>query len=454
MAISNLATQVGQDPALVQQALAERGVQYLLASFVELAGVSKAKLVPISHLADVARDGAGFAGFAAGHMGQGPHSPDIAVMPDLASLSILPWRPNVAWCAGDVHVEGQPWPYCPRLILKRQIERARAGGFVFKTGIEPEFFLVQRNEHGRLVLADGLDGMTKPCYDQRTLSRNLDFLTTLVNAMQELGWDPYAGDHEDANGQFEIDWAYADSLTTADRYVFMRYMVKVLAEERGWIATFMPKPFAQLTGNGAHMHMSLWDATHDTPLFEDLSDALGLSQLAYHFIGGLQAHARGLAAITAPTVNSYKRLTRGSTRSGSTWAPIYITYGGNNRTQMLRVPGPGRVENRTVDGACNPYLATAALLAAGLDGIERGLASGAPNFKNMFEAGATSGNGHIGVLPSTLAEAVDALEQDTVLREALGADYAATYIAAKREEWEDYHNAVSQWEVDRYIDLY
>jgi glutamine synthetase len=455
MAMAEIPAATEVAPAELRGQLEERGVRFLLVSFVALPGVPKAKLVPVAHLEDVARDGAGFAGFAVGDMGQGPHSPDMAAMPDFSSLQVLPWRKDVAWAAGDVYVEGAQWPYCPRGVLKRQMARAHDMGFTFKTGIEPEFFLLSRDEQGRLCLADSRDSLVKPCYDQRTLTRNLDFLTTLVGYMQELGWDPYANDHEDANGQFEIDWTYAGCLTTADRYVFMRYMVKVLAEQRGWIATFMPKPFAHLTGNGAHFHMSLWDAARDTPLFEDLGDPLGLSSLAYHFIGGLKAHARALAAITSPTVNSYKRLIKGNARSGATWAPVYVSYGGNNRTQMLRIPAPGRVENRTVDGACNPYLATAALLAAGLDGVEKGLDGGTPNLRNMYDLShdelAQLG---IAVLPSTLIEAVEALEEDDVVRAALGDELAQTYIEAKRAEWEDYHNSISQWEIDRYIDLY
>ncbi|GAC1429632.1 MAG: type III glutamate--ammonia ligase [Chloroflexota bacterium] len=455
MAMTEMPVVRGMAPAELRGHLEERGVRFLFVSFVTLAGVPKAKLVPVAHLEDVAHAGAGFAGFAVGDMGQGPHSPDMAAMPDFSSLQVLPWRKEVSWVAADVHVEGAPWPYCPRGVLKRQIARAQSLGFTFKTGIEPEFFLLSRDEQGRLCVADRQDSLTKPCYDQRTLSRNLDFLTTLVSSMQELGWDPYASDHEDANGQFEVDWTYADCLTTADRYVFMRYMVKVLAEQRGWIATFMPKPFSHLTGNGAHLHMSLWDAGRDTPLFEDPDDPLGLSSLAYHFIGGLKAHARALAAITSPTVNSYKRLIMGNARSGATWAPVYVSHGGNNRTQMLRIPAPGRIENRTVDGACNPYLATAALLAAGLDGIERGLHGGEPNRRNMYEVSQDE-LAHLGitVLPATLKDAVEALEEDEVVRAALGEELAATYLAAKRAEWEDYHNSISQWEIDRYLELY
>lgn len=455
MAVVDVPAQSRTSPAEMRRHLEAQGVKFLLTSFVEMAGVSKAKLVPITHLEDVAREGAGFAGFAAGVLGQGPNSPDIAAMPDLASLLVLPWRPEVAWAAGDIYVEGNPWHYCPRGILKNQIARAQTLGYTFKTGIEPEFFLVRKDEHGRLSLADAQDDLAKPCYDQRTLTRSLDFLTTLVTYMQELGWDPYANDHEDANGQFEIDWAYSDCLTTADRYIFMRYMVKVLAEQRGWTATFMPKPFSHLTGNGAHFHMSLWDVGKDTPLFEDSDDGYGLSKLAYHFIGGLKAHARAIAAVTAPTVNSYKRLIMGNSRSGATWAPVYVSYGGNNRTQMLRIPAGGRVENRTIDGACNPYLAAAVLLAAGLDGIEKGLDAGAPNERNMYEMSeAELKQLGIAILPATLKEAIDALQQDEVILSALGAEYAQAYISAKRDEWEEYHNSISQWEIDRYVDLF
>lgn len=443
------------DAAELRSTLEAQGVRFLLASFVGMAGVPKAKLVPIAHLESVASAGAGFAGFAVGAMGQGPHSPDLMAIPDLRALQVLPWRREVVWAPSILHVDGRAWFCCPRLILERQIERAAALGYAFKTGVEPEFFLVRRDAAGRPVLADALADLSKPCYDQRTLTRSMDFLATLVDAMQDMGWDPYAADHEDGNGQFEIDWAYSDCLTTADRYTFFRYMVKVLAETRGWIATFMPKPFSHLTGTGAHVHMSMWDAATDAPLFEDTSDALGLSTLAYHFIGGLKAHAGALAAITSPSVNSYKRLIAGHARSGATWAPISVCYGGNNRTQMLRVPGPGRIENRIVDGSCNAYLATAALLAAGLDGIARGLPAGAAERRNMYELSVEDREREgIAVLPATLRDAVDALEADPVIRDALGEEYARLYIAEKRAEWQSYHDAVSQWEIDRYLDLF
>jgi len=232
-------------------------------------------------------------------------------------------------------------------------------------------------------------------------------------------------------------------------------MVKTLAEQRGLIATFMPKPFANLTGSGAHFHTSLWDAAKDVNLFEDLGDENGLSRLAYWWIGGLKEHAKALTAVTAPTVNSYKRLVRGAPRSGSTWAPVYITYGGNNRTQMLRIPGPGRVENRTIDGSCNPYLAAAVTLAAGLDGIAKRTDPGPRNDRNLYEVPYEQLQEEgIGLLPRTLSEALDELERDEVVLDALGRDYARLFIEAKREEWQRYHNYVSQWEIDNYLYLF
>jgi glutamine synthetase len=430
-------------------------IDFFLCSFVEMAGVPKAKIVPTTHLKDMAEGSAGFAGFAAGDIGQGPHDSDLVAKPDFRSAAILPWRKDMAWVASDIEVEGKPWAYCPRVILKRQLDRAKSMGYVFKTGVEPEFMLLKRQENGGYVPFDHLDQMAKPCYDLRTLGRNLDFATTALKAMQELGWQPYATDHEDANCQFEINWTYSDALTTADRHVFFRWMIKTLAEQAGWHATFMPKPFANLTGNGCHFHTSLWDVKTDKPLFHSDKDELGLTPLAYHFLGGLKAHARAMAAITAPTVNSYKRLVKKSPDSGATWAPVYITYGGSNRTQMIRIPAPGRLENRTVDGAINPYLATAVILAAGLDGIQRKLSPGKPNFKNLYEATDEElEKDGIQTLPRTLAEAVDELEKDPVILDALGKEYGPYYVQTKRSEWTRYHQAVSDWELENYVETF
>lgn len=439
----------------------ERGIEFLFAQFVDMHGKPSAKLVPAHHLDDLLTDGAGFAGFAAGDLGQGPDDPDISAIPDPHSLTILPWKPNVARFACDVTVEGEPWPFCPRTILRNSLERAKALGYELKIGAELEYFLVRQTEDGGIEIADKLDTLDLPCYDMRALTRNLDFVSNISKAVTELGWDNYATDHEDANGQFEQNFHFADALTTCDRAVFFRYMVESLAQERGLIATFMPKPFANLTGNGCHFHASLWSGGDN--LFEaDPSDdprGLGLSELAYNFIGGLKAHAKAYIAVTAPTVNSYKRLVVGAPTSGATWAPAYVSYGYNNRTQMLRVPAPGRIEDRTVDGSCNPYLAAAAMLAAGLDGIERKLDPGDPNSDNLYTYTEEQRNEKgIELLPANLLDATRELERDDVLRAALGktrdGDYVDYFVTVKRREWQAAHEQITGWELDRYLQLF
>ncbi len=444
------------DPLERAKALRDRqGVEFFLFSFVEMSGAPKAKIVPAHHLEDMAKEGAGFAGFAAGNIGQGPHDPDLIAIPDWRSLIVLPWRKNIAWAASNTFVEGKSWPYCPRTILQNYLEKVRKEhNLVFKTGVEAEFFLLRRAD-GRYLPWDPSDTLTKPCYDLGALSRNFDLMTSLVKYMEELGWDPYANDHEDANCQFEVNWVYSDALTTADRHTFFKYMVKQLAEQHGLVATFMPKPFAHLTGNGAHFHMSLWDAKKDVNLFEDAKDENGLSKMAYHFMGGLLKHARAMAAITNPIVNSYKRLIRGAPLSGATWAPVYVTWGGSNRTQYIRIPSPGRCEIRTIDGAANPYLAAAVTLAAGLDGIKNKIDPGPKNQDNLYEvAEAELARRKIGFLPQSLAEALDEFEKDKVIQEPLGEEYARYYVQVKREEWRQYHNSVSQWEIDNYLPIY
>jgi len=343
---------VATDPRLeeVRKITKGRGVEFFFAQFVDMYSRPSAKLVPAANLDDLANDGAGFAGFAAGEIGQLPSDPDIAAMPDLDSLTLVPWQENLARFACDVTVEGEPWPYCPRTILKRQLARAKELGYDFKIGLELEYFLVRRRADGSIEIADQQDTLEKPCYDMAGLTRRYDFLTTVSKYCNEMGWGNYANDHEDANGQFEQNFMYDDALVSCDRAIFFRYMVHTLAEQHGMIATFMPKPFTNLTGNGCHFHMSLWDG--ETNLFLDENDprGLGLSELAYNFIGGLKAHARAYSAVTAPTVNSYKRLKLGTTTSGATWSPVWISYGYNNRTQMLRIPGPGRRLDEPVPG--------------------------------------------------------------------------------------------------------
>jgi glutamine synthetase len=433
-----------------------RGVEFFFAQFVDMYGRPSAKLVPAANLDDLATEGAGFAGFAAGEIGQMPSDPDIAAIPDLNSLTLVPWQQNLARFACDITVEGEPWPYCPRTILRNQVSRARELGYEFKIGLELEYFLVRRREDGSIEIADAQDTLDKPCYDMAGLTRRYDFLTTVSKYCNELGWGNYANDHEDANGQFEQNFQYSDALTSCDRAIFFRYMVHTLAEQHGMIATFMPKPFTTLTGNGCHFHMSLWDGETNLFLDEDDPRGLGLSELAYRFIGGLKKHARAYSAVTAPTVNSYKRLKLGSTTSGATWSPVWISYGYNNRTQMLRIPGPGRVEDRTIDGSANPYLAATAILAAGLDGIENNLDAGEPNSENLYMQPIAELRARgLQTLPSNLFEATMELERDDVLRAALGRgrneDYVDYFIGVKREEWNRYHEQVTQWELDEYL---
>jgi len=445
----------------VRRVVSEQGIQFLFAQFVDMHGKPSAKLVPAHHIDDLLTDGAGFAGFAAGDIGQGPHDPDMIAIPDPESLTILPWKPNVARFACDVTVEGEPWPFCPRTILRNALARAKELGFEPRIGAELEYFLLRRTEDGGIAPADPLDTLDLPCYDMRALTRNLDFVSLVSQSVTSLGWDNYATDHEDANGQFEQNFQFDDALTTCDRAIFFRYMVESLAQERGLLATFMPKPFANLTGNGCHFHFSLWRDGEN--LFEcDPADdprGLGLSPLAYNFIGGLKAHAKAYIAVTAPTVNSYKRLVVGAPNSGATWAPAYISYGYNNRTQMLRIPDAGRIEDRTVDGSCNPYLAATAMLAAGLDGIERELDAGEPNSANLYELSAEERAAQgIDLLPGNLLDATRELEKDDVLRKALGktrdGDYVDYFVKVKRGEWQAAHEQITQWELDRYLSLF
>jgi glutamine synthetase len=438
------------------------GIDFFYAMFVDMHGKPCAKMIPVQAIELLLDGGAGFAGFAAGPMGQTPADPDMLAVPDLDSYTVVPWQSNVAVLQCDIHVEGEEWPYSPRVILKRQLAKLAERGLTLNVGVEAEYFLVRRKPGGGIELADELDVAPAPCYDAKALTRMFPHLSTVSTYMNALGWSNYANDHEDANGQFEQNFRYADALTTADRLIFFRYMVHTLAHQAGMAATFMPKPFAHLTGNGLHVHTSLWQTSSGKPLFEpEQEDArgLGLSPMAYQFAAGLIEHAPAAVAVTCPTVNSYKRMGVGAPDSGATWAPAYATYGGNNRTQMLRVPEAGRLENRSVDGAANPYLAFTVLLAAGLDGVDRGLDPGEPNRDNLFTlpAAEVAARG-IKAMPPTLLHAADNLVHDDVLRAALGkvrdGDYIDYFADIKRREFMDYHSAVSDFEVERYLTLF
>jgi glutamine synthetase len=445
----------------VRKIVKDNGIEFLFAQFVDMHGKPSAKLVPAHHLDDLLTEGAGFAGFAAGDIGQGPDDPDMIAMPDPTTLTILPWRPTVARFACNVTVEGEDWDYCPRTILRRALARAAEQGYELRIGAELEYFLLRRAADGSLELADPLDTLDQPCYDMRALTRNLDFVSEVSRAITDLGWDNYATDHEDANGQFEQNFQYDEALKTCDRAIFFRYMVESLAQQRGLIATFMPKPFAHLTGNGCHFHVSLWKDGENVFECDPAQDkrGLGLTELGYSFIGGLKANAKAYIAITAPTVNSYKRLVVGAPTSGATWAPAYVSYGYNNRTQMLRVPAAGRVEDRTVDGSCNPYLAATAMLAAGMDGVERGLDAGDPNGANLYKMSVEDREAAgIETLPANLLDATRELEGNAALRKAFGTtrggDYIDYFIECKRREVQAAHEQITQWELDRYLQLY
>jgi glutamine synthetase len=425
-------------------ALAEQsGTRFILALFVDLRGKPCAKLVPVEAVDLLATEGVGFAGYAVGAMGQEPKDPDLMAIPDLASFTPIPFiKDGLAIVHCDPHVNGEPWPYAPRVILKALIQRAADAGFEPWVGAEVEYFLLHRNPDGSLSVADAADTAAQPCYDARGVTRMYDHLAAISVAMNTLGWSNYANDHEDGNGQFEQNFQFAEALTTADRVITLRYLLSMIAAERGMVATFMPKPFAEKTGSGLHLHLSL--TSGGTPVFpaDDDSRGLGLSETAYAFIGGILGHAGALQAVVAPTVNSYKRTGATTTASGSSWAPRTPTYGGNDRTHYIRVPDSARIELRGGDGSANPYLAIAAALGAGLDGIKR-----------TADPGDIGGQGR-SALPPTLLHAIDELESDPMVAGVLDAagDGVAGYFARiKREEFFAYHSAVTPWEIDNYL---
>lgn len=419
----------------------KRGMKYFLISYTDLFGAQRAKLVPAAAIGGMQKSGAGFAGFAT-WLDMSPADPDLFAKPDPDSLLQLPWKPEVGWLAADLWMNGQPVQASPRNALKKQIARAAELGLQMKTGVECEFFLISPDGAG---VADAADTQAKPCYDQQALMRRYDVITEICDGMGILGWKPYQNDHEDANGQFEMNWEFDDVLLTADRHAFFKYMVRSIAEKHGLRATFMPKPFVHLTGNGCHMHVSMWNGKDNA----FIAPGGGLSEMGLHFIGGVIHSADAMAAFTNPTVNSYKRINAPRTVSGATWAPNSVTWTGNNRTHMIRVPEDDRFELRLADGATNPYLLPAVTLAAGLDGIANRRDPGKRLDINMYTDGHTISN--VKQLPLNLLDALRALEASDVIKNALGS-LVPSYLKLKHGEWNDFSRHMTTWERDHTLD--
>ena len=440
----------------LQIELAGKGVKYCVGAYVDIHGVPKGKFVPIEHFEHFARGSELYTGYALDGLGQAPNDDEISSVPDLDRIVQLPWRPEVAWMPADNYFHGHPYPLNTRVLLRNVLGEAARMGFSFNLGIECEIYVLKQDERGRLVVPNPDDNLEKSCYDVKRFLDVFPWLDDMVSTMNGLGWDVYSFDHEDGNSQFEFDFKFADALTMADRYLFFRQMAKALGEKHGLLATFMPKPFADKTGNGAHFNMSLTDKNSGRNLFADEPRrdprGLGLSALGYSFIAGILRHGRALCAVLAPTVNSYKRLIRRGAMSYYSWAPVFNSFGTNNRTNSVRIPmGGGRCESRNADSSCNPYLAAALVLAAGLEGVREELNPGDPHHENLYELKpAELVKAGVEELPRTLAEAVDAFEQDPFVERILGADLQSEFIKYKRAEWQDYHQAVSQWEIDRY----
>lgn len=433
---------------------AKSGVKYFMISFTDLFGGQRAKLVPAQAIAEMQQDGAGFAGFAT-WLDMTPAHPDMLAVPDPSSIIQLPWKPEVAWVASNCVMEGKDVAQAPRNVLRRLIDDAAQEGLHVKTGVEAEFFLL--SPEGTQI-SDPFDTAEKPCYDQQAVMRRYDVVREICDYMLDLGWGPYQNDHEDANGQFEMNWEFDDVLKTADKHSFFKFMVKSVAEKHGLRATFMPKPIEGLTGNGCHAHISVWDAPGNAAkinVFAGSGDGptgeVGLSERGKHFLGGIMKHANALAAITNPTVNSYKRINAPRTLSGATWAPNTVTWTGNNRTHMVRVPGPGRFELRLADGAANPYLLQAVIIAAGLSGLRSQADPGKRYDIDMY----TEGHKVRGApqLPLNMLDALRAYEKDKALKTAMGDAFSSAFLTLKKQEWNSYVSHFTQWEKDNTLDI-
>ena len=454
--------------------LTQKGVKYCFSSYVDVHGIPKGKTVPIHHFERMMRGSELFTGAALDGLGQGPHDDELAIHPDPKAVVQLPWRPEIAWAPGNLKYHNEPWPMCSRTVLARQVERAAKLGLQFNLGIECELYVVD-NSDGTVKPHNPKDTLAKAAYDFLLTLESYEWLDEVVSYMNQLGWDVHSFDHEDANGQYEFDFAYADVMTMADRYVLWRLLTKEIARRYGWEATFMPKPYADRTGSGSHFNMSLSSLKTGKNISGDKRDprGCGLSKLAYQFLGGVKRHAKAIVATTCPIVNSYKRLIKTGSMTGFTWAPIFISYGGNNRTHMLRVPmvrpqvegsaDPGegvylssaRWECRAVDPAMNPYLAAAMMLGAGLNGIEEDIDPGDPIDLNMYEqSDAELRKMGVSELPRTLLEAIDAFSADSLSEQVMGPQLKQAYVDLKYGEWWDYHSHVSDWEIDTYLTRY
>ncbi|MBI4697014.1 MAG: type III glutamate--ammonia ligase [Gammaproteobacteria bacterium] len=444
----------------IQADLKAKGVKYCLGAYVDIHGLPKGKFVPIDHLPHMAEGSELYTGYALDGLGQAPNDDEIASVPDLDHIVQLPWRPEVAWMPADNTFKGEPYALNTRVALKRVLAEAEAMGFGFNLGIECEVFVLKQNADGSLSIPNPDDKLVKPCYDVRGFLDQFTWLDKVATCINDLGWDLYSLDHEDANGQFEFDFKYADALTMCDRFVFFRYMAKEYAKQEGLLATFMPKPFANRTGNGAHFNMSLSDRKTGRNVFacdpKDDPRGLGLTEVGYHFIGGILKHGKALCAAYSPTVNSYKRLVRQGAMATFSWAPVFNSFGSNNRTNSIRVPmGGGRCESRNADGALNPYLAATLALAAGLEGVREKIDPGQPQEDNLYELGdAERLKRGIDFLPQNLADAVEAFAADPFVEKTLGRALRDEFIKYKTEEWQAYHLSVSAWEIERYSHLF
>jgi len=427
-------------------------IKYFLISFVDLFGVLRSKLVPSQAIGDMQKNGAGFAGFAT-WLDMTPADTDMFAIPDPDSLIQLPWNKEVGWLASDLVMDSKLVKASPRVMLKNQINQLSKKNLNMKSGVECEYFLITPDGS---AIADPRDIQPKPCYDQSALMRRYDLIKEICDSMIELGWGPYQNDHEDANGQFEMNWDYDECLATADRHVFFKFMVKTLSEKHGLRATFMPKPFENLTGNGCHAHISLWNGKDNK--FLESGDRYGLSKLAYNFLGGVMKNADSLSAFFNPTINSYRRINAPPTKSGASWSPSSISYSGNNRTHMIRIPDPGRFELRLMDGSANPYLLQAGVIAAGLYGLNNKSDPGEPLTCNMYTD--YKNYPDLAKLPDDLEESLEKLDGNKNLKESFGAEVISSYLKLKKQEIKDFYKdetfekdrPVTKWEKNNTLD--